>query len=165
MFSKIFLSVLLLTCVYTYMHKSIKDNKDTNFQKLTDNLNFKLNGIQTVKPNLKMIEEKNFNIFLDVMFGTGFKKMAERYQYDFKSQTKIFDKETLSKLEESESLEEFEQIFNNNVLSKLQKDFDAEDYKKVTDFVDIWMDKRANTDIFKKYKEMIIRMIKDIVKD
>ena len=52
MFSKIFLSVLLLTCVYTYMLKSIKDNNDINFQKLPDNFNFELNGIQTVKPNL-----------------------------------------------------------------------------------------------------------------
>ena len=52
MSSKIFLSVLLLTCVYTYMLKSIKDNNDTNFQKLPDNFNFELNGIQTVKPNL-----------------------------------------------------------------------------------------------------------------
>ena len=52
MFSKIFLFVLLLTCIYTYMINSIKDNNDTNFQKLPDNFNFELNGIQTVKPNL-----------------------------------------------------------------------------------------------------------------
>ena len=46
MYSKIFLSVLLLTCVYTYMLKSIKDNNYSNFQKLSDNFNFELNGIQ-----------------------------------------------------------------------------------------------------------------------
>ena len=52
MFSKIFISVLLLTCIYTYMLNSIKDNNDTKFQKSPDNFNFELNGIQTVKPNL-----------------------------------------------------------------------------------------------------------------
>ena len=54
MFSKFFLYVLLLICIYTYMINSIKDNNDTNFQKLPDNFNFELNGIQTVKPNLNM---------------------------------------------------------------------------------------------------------------
>ena len=53
MFSKIFFSVLLQTCVYTYMLKSIKDNKDTKFQKLPDNFNFELNGIQIVKPTFQ----------------------------------------------------------------------------------------------------------------
>ena len=56
MLSKIFLSILLLTCVYTYMLKSIKDNNDTNFQKLPDNFNFELNGIQIAKPNLKSLD-------------------------------------------------------------------------------------------------------------
>ena len=54
MFSKIFLSVLLLTCVYTYRLESTKDNNHTKFQKLPDNFNFKSKGIQTLKPNLKM---------------------------------------------------------------------------------------------------------------
>ena len=52
MFSKFFLHVLLLRYIYTYILNSIKDNNDTNFQKLPDNFNFELNGIQTVKPNL-----------------------------------------------------------------------------------------------------------------
>ena len=55
MFSKILFSILLLTCVYTYMLKSTKDNNDTNFQKLPDNFNFELNGIQTVKLIYKII--------------------------------------------------------------------------------------------------------------
>ena len=54
MFSRIFFSILILTCVYTYMLKSIKNNNDTNFQKLPDNFNFESNEIQTVKPNLNM---------------------------------------------------------------------------------------------------------------
>ena len=53
MFSRIFLSVLLITCVYTYTLKSIKDNDYTNFQKLPDNFNSELNGIKSVKANLK----------------------------------------------------------------------------------------------------------------
>ena len=36
------------------MLKSIKDNNDTNFEKLPDNFNFEINGIKTVKPNLKL---------------------------------------------------------------------------------------------------------------
>ena len=45
----------MFTYVYTYKLKSIEDNNDTNFQKLPNNLNFQLNGIQTLKPNLKTI--------------------------------------------------------------------------------------------------------------
>ena len=55
MFSRIFLSILLLTCVYTYTLKSIKDNKDSNFQKPPDNFNFKLSKTHTEKPNLEDI--------------------------------------------------------------------------------------------------------------
>ena len=56
MLYKIFLSLLLLTCVYTYILKSIKDNNNTNFQKSPYNLNFQLNEILTVKPSLKMVD-------------------------------------------------------------------------------------------------------------
>ena len=56
MLSKIFLSVLLITYVYTYTLKSIKDNNYTNFQKLPDNFNFELNGIKNdVKEMLNII--------------------------------------------------------------------------------------------------------------
>ena len=54
MFFRIFLSVLLLTCTYTYMLNLIKNNNKTNSQKFHDNFNFELNRIQTVKPNLKI---------------------------------------------------------------------------------------------------------------
>ena len=62
MFSKIFLSVLLLTCVYSYMLKSIKNNNNTNFQKLPDNFNFELNGIKTLKPNLKIANKQLYQV-------------------------------------------------------------------------------------------------------
>ena len=69
MFSKIFISVLFLTHVYTYMLKSIKDENETNFQKLSDNFNFELNGIQTVKPNLKNLEFSVLATYLRPVFG------------------------------------------------------------------------------------------------
>ena len=74
MFSKMFLSILLLTCVYTYMLKSIKDNKDTNLEKLPDDLNFELNQIQTVKPNLKFefIKKIILNSHIGTIFGNNF---------------------------------------------------------------------------------------------
>ena len=71
MISKIFFSVLLLTCVYTYKLKSIKDNENINFQKIPDNFNFELNGIETAKPILKsnIIMVKGL---IRKMFGTAF---------------------------------------------------------------------------------------------
>ena len=84
MFSKIFLSVLLLTCVYTYMLKSIKDNNDTNFQKLPDNFNFELSGIQTVKPNLKNLNMLVVKPCLREVFGKRFVKNLDQYMIDSK---------------------------------------------------------------------------------
>ena len=43
---------------YIYMLKSIKDNNNINFRKLSDNLNFELNGIKIVKP--KENKDTNF---------------------------------------------------------------------------------------------------------
>ena len=82
MFLKIFISVLLLTCVYTYMLKSIKDKNNTNFQKSPDNFNLELNGIQTVKPNLKLVEFSSFKSYLQVIFGLGFAQKIETYYFD-----------------------------------------------------------------------------------
>ena len=84
MFSKIFLFVLLLTCIYTYMLKSIKNNNDTNFQKLPDNLNFELNGIQTVKPNLKIVNMIMLKAYLRLIFGSPFVSKIEKYKIDVK---------------------------------------------------------------------------------
>ena len=81
MLSKIFISVLLLTCVYTYMLESVKDKNDTNFQKLPDNSNFELNGIQTVKPNLKNIGIAVYNFYLLPIFGISVvEKIHEHFQ-------------------------------------------------------------------------------------
>ena len=48
------------------MINSIKDNNDTNFQKLPDNFNFELNGIQTVKPNLSC-QAVGFNFYFTIV--------------------------------------------------------------------------------------------------
>ena len=63
MFSKIFFSVLSLTCVYKHIFKSIKNKNDANFQELSDNLKFELYRIQTVKQNLKIVKIYLKNIF------------------------------------------------------------------------------------------------------
>lgn len=87
---KVFLFVLLLTCVYTYMLKSIKDNNDTNFQKLPDNFDFELNGIQIVKPNLKMANMPGLLKFLGIVFGTGFVSKMQNYKIDFEEWEQLF---------------------------------------------------------------------------
>ena len=73
MLTKIFISVLLLTYVYTYMLKSIKGNNDTNFEKWPDNLNFESNEIKTLKQNAKFkpfvkFEEVFGHLFGDVLY-------------------------------------------------------------------------------------------------
>ena len=65
-----FIYVLLLTSLYTYMLKETKDNNDTNFQKLPDMLNIESNPIQTVKPNLKGFNEFIIKWVLSRMFGS-----------------------------------------------------------------------------------------------
>ena len=67
MFIKIFLSILLLTYVYTYMLKSIKDNNNTNFQKSHDNFIFKLNENRTVKLSLSG-RKYDTNILFRIVF-------------------------------------------------------------------------------------------------
>ena len=56
MIPKIFVSILLLTCVYSYMLKSFNRNNDSNFQKLSDNLNFEFQETQIIEPNLYEVE-------------------------------------------------------------------------------------------------------------
>ena len=84
MFSKIFLSILLLTCVYTNILKSIKDNNDTNFAKLPDKLNFEQKEIEAVKPNLKdqmhIVNKVILTGFLKIVFGLPFVRKIEEYK-------------------------------------------------------------------------------------
>ena len=95
MFSKIFISTLLLTCVYTYMIKLIKDKNDPNFQKLPDNFNFEFNGIQTLKPNLKVFDYAEFIKFLSPMFGDAFVEKLQKHYTDFEKMAELFNKDVL----------------------------------------------------------------------
>ena len=67
------------------MLKSIKDDNVTNFQKLPDNFNFKLNEIQTVKPNLKITEVISIKDYLKSLFGGVFTVLLEHYKFDDES--------------------------------------------------------------------------------
>ena len=82
MFSKIFLSIILLKCVYTYMLKINIDNNDTNFRKLPENLNYELNEIQTVKPNLSsVLNMMQLKAFITTFFGRIFMSKLEQYSF------------------------------------------------------------------------------------
>ena len=77
MFCKIFLYVLLITCIYTYKLKSIQNDNSIDFSKLPDNFNFESNGTQAVKSNL-MMEIDLVKGLLKFCFGHYFvQKMAD----------------------------------------------------------------------------------------
>ena len=78
-------------------HKSIKDNNNTNFQKLPDNFNFKLNRIQTVK--LKVFKKVT-------MIKHSIQMMKEQKIESFKKNK--------------------ENIIDNDILSELKKHFDVQ---------------------------------------
>ena len=133
MFQKIFLSLLLLACTYTYMLKSIKDNNDTNFQKMPDSLNFQLNKIKTVKPNIKAPNMWVFKMFLESVFGQKFASKASTCMNDFSDWEKVFTEDVLSKLKECKNIEEQIKIFDDDMTSKLKKDFDVKEQKEIKD--------------------------------
>ena len=123
MISKIFLSVLLLTCVYTYMLKSIKDNNDTIFQKYQDNLNFELNGIQRVKPNLKVVQTKTLREFLLTLFGNNFWYQINKYKINYKTQYDLFNNNhTYAKVNAVKNPEELYKFFDDEMFKKLNFD-------------------------------------------
>ena len=128
MLSRIFIFVLLLTCVYTYMLKSIEDKNDINFQKLPDNFNFELNGIQSVKPNLKAIDIVLFKMILKPVFGIDFVEAIDKYNFDLESQLELFDMETLTRLNECNNPEEQVYVFDDYISPKLEKKMDIIDY-------------------------------------
>ena len=81
------------------MHKSIKDNNNTKFEKLHDNLNAELNGIQTVKYNLNAtVDMFLINEFLRIIFGLGFVSKMEKYDIEFIDIKRSFTKEVIQKM-------------------------------------------------------------------
>ena len=83
------------------MLKSIKDDNDINFQKLPNNLNIELNGIQTLKPNLKVpnmviIQSRSF---LKLFFGKAFTDKLDKFKVSGDQWIEFFnDKDLMAKL-------------------------------------------------------------------
>ena len=148
MLTKIFLSILLLLMFTHTCSNQLKIITTPIFKQLPDNFNFELNGIQTVKPNLKIIDLDTITAYLELLFGNNFVKVAEKYMYNFNDQVQIFDEDILSKLQEFKNKEEMEKIFYNYVLSKFKIDFGDKDYKKIRDIVKVWLDRCYNETIF-----------------
>ena len=141
MFFKIFISVLILTCVYTYMLKSIEDENETNFQKLPDNFNFELNEIQTVKPNLKDLEFSVLTVHLTPIFGQAFVDKIANHYTESVNLLEVFNKDILSKLKECKTPEEQKNIFSNDISSILEKKMNVEEQKQIKNDLDYHQDK------------------------
>ena len=156
MFSKIFVSLLLLAGVYTYMTKSIKDDDGTNFQKLPDTFNFELNEIQKGKPNLKLLEYDLLKLYLKSLFGEAFIKAVEKHEIKREDFREILNDDLLLKLKNCESVEVQGDIFNNDILPKLDKSFGYEEkqgIKKDLDYSQEWVKKYGS---LKSYIENLI---------
>ena len=152
MLCKIFLSLLLLTCVYTYMLGSIEDNKNTIFQNLPDNFNFELNGIQTVKPNLKFVTQ--FESMIILILGSGFMSKLNQVKIDIEEIVELFNTEALLKIKECQTIEQFENVVNNEMLSKLKNvHFNAhkEIKQEVSKHLERFKDKKF-LDFYKNYR-------------
>ena len=133
MFSRIFLFILLLTCVYTHILKSIKDNKDTNFQKLPDNFNFELNDVRTAKANLKVPNMAKLRDLLSLAFGIIFVLHVDKYTKEFKEFQQLFNKDLISKLKACNDKEGFIEVFDDAMVPTLKKDYDDVEIKNMKD--------------------------------
>ena len=101
------------------MLKSIKDKNDINFQKVPDNLNFEINEIQKLKPNLELANFDDFIRMMLTLFGNGLKSIMGQYSFEFKDQYTIFrSKDIKSKIQECKKHDEQFKVFENEVLPK-----------------------------------------------
>ena len=125
MFSKIFLFVLLLTCIYTYMLQSIENNNNTNFQKLPDNSNFELNGIKAVKPDLKTVNMDNIEILSNLIFGKGI-QAVEKFVTSSEHHTELYTKDLISKLKRCENSDDIKKVFDSDMLPVYQKELNID---------------------------------------
>ena len=123
MFSKIFLSVLLFTYVYTYKLKSIEDNNDTNFQKMPDSLNFQLNEIKTVKPNLKAPNIYVYKMYLESVLGQKFANAVSKYIDEYSDWEKVFTEDVLLKMQECQNPKQMKTVLNKDILINLKNNF------------------------------------------
>ena len=148
MFSKILFSVLLLTCVYTYMLKSIKNNNLNNFQKMPDNFNFELNGIQTKK--LKLVDKDLIviEVFLERIFGDNFVVKTQKYNFDVEKYKEVFHKDIISRLKWCTNTDKQRRIFDREISSKLEKEIDGEDQKEIKNDIYKHLDYINNSDLY-----------------
>ena len=161
MFSKIVLSFLLLTCIYTYMLKSIKNNNNIDFQQSPHNFNFELNGIQTVKPNLKTPNVAVQQSYIRMIFGPAFIQTFSKKYNDLETQQQFFNKSLLSKLKELKSHEEFIKIFDDDMIPRLKNDFDDESQEQVKMDVQRYMRELAEFRKLRLYLDAFIMRIED----
>ena len=123
MLSKIFLSVVLLTCVYTHTLESIKDNKDTYFQELPDNFNYELNEIQTLNPNLKEQLPPKFRMVvrgcLKLLFGNEFLEKLVKNNVGWDGIKEIFSADVISKFRVNNTLEGQKKVFESDIKPQL----------------------------------------------
>ena len=129
MFSKIFLSALFLTCIYTYMLKSIQNNDDINLQKLPDNFNFELDGIQKIKPNLeKPIPLINvLKPVLKRLFGPLFLEVLEKWDVELYDMLDFLNDDIMKKVKEVKKPNDMKRIFSLPKLKPLFKDMTQTD--------------------------------------
>ena len=159
MFSKILLCVLLLTCIYTYMLKSIKDNNDLNFQKLPDNFKFESNEIQTIKPNLKFLKMHVLEDFIYYIFGWRFAHRIRKCKTNAKL---IFNTEIQEKIKEQKNLEDQKNFFSNELSEELKKTFNEEEQEEMKKEFQNYVDKQdVHKNDIQSYMEKFIKYIYD----
>ena len=158
MFSKIFITVLLLTCVYTYIFKSTNDNNDTNFEKLPDYFNFESNGTQTIKPNLN-IGLPAVKTFIIQVFGQHLMNMLEKNDIKFNDQKLFVDKDFLNELKTCRNTEKLTNDFKVKTLSRFRKYWDENFQKVIEDEFSKQQGKIKRNQIYKEQVEKFIEYV------
>ena len=133
------------------MLKSIKNNNDTNVKLLPDNFNFKLNGIQTVKPNLKMQDIELLKSILGVIFANKIVSKMEKYNIDPRELEQLLNEDVITRFMLSENEEEYSKIFEFDILSKFLHKFYANDQKEIIDGMKNAMHEYEDESIFEIY--------------
>ena len=144
------------------MLKSIKDSNATNFDKLSDNVNFELNGRQTVKPNLKNINAYLKREFLIDIFGGGFVSKIEKFNIDIKDQANYLNEDgALSKVKECKNDEDQKNVFDFYILSKLKNELNLEQYKEIKDELYKYQEELSYVKVFNKYLKLATNLIEN----
>ena len=163
MFSKIFLSILLLTYVYTYTLKTLKDNNSTNFPKLPDNFNFKLNEIQTVKPNLEALTAINaLRTYIRMLFGWRVGRKLRLAKIDEKV---LFGETLYEKFKFCSSIGDQQKFFNEDLLVELKEHMNEEEQKEIETEFHNYMDQIIDTKIITMYLGRCLNYLEGIKKD